>query len=113
MTKHILLYGNDPLLLQIRALLLKHSGFEVDSISNRDALAERLTSSQVDLLIFCHTLSLFEQQAAYALVRALSPELKMITLVAGYSVAADSVADILNISEGPQVLVNRSRQLTA
>ena len=119
MAKHLLLYGNDPLLLQIRAMVLEHSGFLVSRISSLSSLTNHLASSRqlgsspADLLVFCHTLSSSERQAAYVLCRTLSPAAKIITLAANEPSATEDIIELLNIADGPQALVDRSRQLTA
>ena len=76
-------------------------------------LATLAETSQVDLLILCHTLSAAERHTATALSHGLWPAAKILTLSASHSLSVDGAVELIHISDGPQALVDRSRQLTA
>ena len=113
MQKQVLLYGKDPLILEIRGFLLKFSGFSVSRVSDLQTLATLAETSQVDLLILCHTLSAAERHTATALSHGLWPAAKILTLSASHSLSVDGAVELIHISDGPQALVDRSRQHTA
>ena len=84
----------------------------VSRVSDLKTLATHAETLQVDLLILCHTLSTEERHTATALSHGLWPAAKILTLSASHSLSVDGAVELIHISDGPQALVDRSRQLT-
>jgi hypothetical protein len=67
---HLLLFGKDKNLLEIRAMVLRSAGMSVDIVANIDDLRVRLASSGPyhDVFICCHSVPETERNEAITIV---------------------------------------------
>jgi hypothetical protein len=76
----ILLYGRVPLLLDTRLMVLETGDLRVLTATDIDEVERIITTCDIDLVIFCHTLSTQERKVALAAVHALRPRLQTLAL---------------------------------
>ena len=102
----ILLYGRVPLLLDTRLMVLETGDLRVLTATDIDEVERLITTCDVDLVIFCHTLSTQERKVALAAVHALRPQLQTLALT---SISAMprvlSEIDVLASVDGPRDLI--------
>jgi DNA-binding response OmpR family regulator len=72
----ILIYGNDPMLVKTRGLVLENVGYEVFSCTSFAGAMMTLMTHQVDILLLCQSLSNEERRGMVETVRALQPDTK-------------------------------------
>jgi CheY-like chemotaxis protein len=76
----VLVYGNDPILLMTRRLILEKVGCRVlTTMEFADAMLI-LMNQQIDLLVVCHSLRDEERQGILETARALKPDIKTVIL---------------------------------
>ena len=111
MPSTILLVGHDCWLLRTRALVLRQAEAEVYT-TNPDQFDE-VTSSRVDLMILCHTLSDARRQSVSAAAHRRWPQVRVLQVSKNYyfSEAPESYADDIVPSCNPAVLVAHARRL--
>jgi DNA-binding response OmpR family regulator len=104
----ILSVGNDRMLLETRAALLRHTGAEVDAA---DVQAARSTAMfrQYDLLILCQSVPMLDADELSEICRFRCPETKILLLGADIredetEINADSTMCSL---EGPTALIDK------
>ncbi len=102
----ILLYGRVPLLLDTRLMVLETGDLRVLTARDIDEVERIITTCDIDLVIFCHTLSTQERKVALAAVHALRPQLQTLALT---SISAMprllSEIDVLASVDGPRDLI--------
>ena len=76
----ILLYGRVPLLLDTRLMVLETGDLRVLTATDIDEVERLITTCDIDLVIFCHTLSTQERKVALAAIHALRPRLQTLAL---------------------------------
>jgi DNA-binding NtrC family response regulator len=76
----ILSFGYEPVLMAVRALLLRKAGYQVQNTSSRESLMRHLDSGEFHLLIICHTIPSDEQNSLIASVQRLRPGLRIVCL---------------------------------
>jgi hypothetical protein len=76
----ILLYGRVPLLLDTRLMVLETGDLRVLTATDIDEVERIITTCDIGLVIFCHTLSTQERKVALAAVHALRPRLQTLAL---------------------------------
>jgi hypothetical protein len=76
----ILLYGRVPLLLDTRLMVLETGDLRVLTATDIDEVERIITTCDIDLVIFCHTLSTQERKVALAAIHALRPRLQTLAL---------------------------------
>ena len=108
----VVLYGNDPQLLSIRAQVLEQSGFRLTLISRLEELSGLFPRSRVDLVILCHSLTPAETRDAFIVSRRLWPEVQVLALTGAGETDGKPVGECLNVYAGPQALVDASRALS-
>jgi hypothetical protein len=117
----ILLYGRVQLLLDMRPMMWETGDLRVVTATDIDEVERILTTCDIDLVIFCHTLSTQERRVAFAAVHALRPQLQTLALT---SISAMprllSEIDALTSVDGPgdlnavaKLLLNRPDTLAA
>jgi hypothetical protein len=102
----ILLYGRVPLLLDTRLMVLETGDLRVLTATDIDEVERIITTCDIDLVIFCHTLSTQERKVALAAIHALRPRLQTLALT---SISAMprvlSEIDVLASVDGPRDLI--------
>ena len=102
----ILLYGRVPLLLHTRLMVSERGDLRVLNATDIDEVERIITTCDIDLVIFCHTLSTQERKVALAAVHALRPQLQTLALT---SISAMprllSEIDVLASVDGPRDLI--------
>lgn len=76
----ILSFGYEPVLMSVRALLLRKAGYQVQNTFSPESVMKHLKSGEFHLLIICHTVPSDEQNSLIASVRALRPGLRIVCL---------------------------------
>ena len=108
----ILLYGRVPLLLHTRLMVSETGDLRVLNATDIDEVERLITTCDVDLVIFCHTLSTQERKVALAAVHALRPQLQTLALT---SISAMprllSEIDVLASVDGPRDLIAVAKPL--
>ena len=108
----ILLYGRVPLLLDTRLMVLETGDLRVLTATDIDEVERIITTCDIDLVIFCHTLSTQERKVALAAVHALRPQLQTLALT---SISAMprllSEIDVLASVDGPRDLIGVAKLL--
>ena len=107
----VLICGNEQLLTLTRAEMLRHVGFQVHVSDGVALLDEDDALPRAELAVLCHTLSAKEQEKAHRLIVSRAPEAKFIVMSRGKP-SDQHIGFPLLASEGPQALIDLSRQLT-
>jgi hypothetical protein len=76
----ILSLGYEPVLMAVRALLLRQAGYQVQNTFSRERVMRHLGGGEFHLLIICHTVPADEQSSLIASVRRLRPGLRIVCL---------------------------------
>jgi DNA-binding NtrC family response regulator len=76
----ILSFGYEPVLLAIRALLLRKAGYRVQNTLSLESVMRQLESGEFHLLIICHTVPSDEQNSLIGSVHRLRPGLRIVCL---------------------------------
>ncbi len=111
MSAHILFYGTYPLLLETHKAILQRSGFTVtkaDSLAKYHALLDR---ENVDLCIFCSSLTPEECDEAILALSSLHPETPYMILSPSVPQRSTvSKRSTINCLAGPEFLLTRVRE---
>jgi hypothetical protein len=105
----VLIYGADHQLLETRRWLLERAGHTVTTCSS---LEPEDLQEEVRVLIFCHTIVPVERLKLLETVRALRPELKIVTMSlerSGYGSATGE--HFVGPFEGPERLLHTVRNV--
>ena len=81
MTDKVVVYGNDPLLLLTRRLLLERAGFTVFTTSHFEEEIELMATQEPQLLILCQSLHAEETQTALMMAREVRPQMKTLLML--------------------------------
>ena len=76
----ILSFGYEPVLMAVKALLLRKAGYQVQNTFSRENVMRHLDSGEFHLLIICHTVPSDEQNSLIGSVRTLRPGLRIVCL---------------------------------
>lgn len=105
--------GADTALLEMRRLILEKHGVKVSIATQAEEARELLRHEEIDLVIFCYTLSKEECDEATEMLKALRPDAKTLSLEAGQWTCADEIADaVVSMLDGPKKLLEVVDQLT-
>jgi len=109
----ILIYGNDSTLLETRRLVLEKDRHDI-YVSTELSEVERLAATtNVSLLILCHTLTRQESIVALIATHLLLPELKRLLLTDDdYAYPSEGHLEILSAFTGPRELISAVRRLS-
>lgn len=103
----ILMYGRNPLLLDTRALVLRHAGYRVKALAPGDRPP---STEAVDLLILCHTLTEAERNALLLFAASQRPAPGMLCLTPARG-SLEGFTDLFNSFDGPAKLLDAVRKL--
>jgi DNA-binding NtrC family response regulator len=67
---HILSFGYDPILLPLRSMVLRRSGYVVEEAYSVAEAFRAVQSDVIDLLLICHTVPANEQNQLIASIRS-------------------------------------------
>jgi DNA-binding response OmpR family regulator len=104
----ILLYGNDPILLLSRRLVLERAGSQVFATSDTEQEIGFLTAMEPDILILCQSLDMTQREEALITAREIRPQMKILVMMdAGvvYYLESHDGEEALNALDGPQALL--------
>jgi hypothetical protein len=76
----ILSFGYEPVLMAVRALLLRKAGYQVQNALSRESVMKHLDFGEFHLLIICHTVPSDEQNSLIASVHRVWPGLRIVCL---------------------------------
>lgn len=106
----VLCYGHEEMLLYTRKRILEQE-FLVERCDNVTCLAENLSRGPVDLLLLCQSVPDAECVAVINMVRAASPEVKVLVLEAGHSSCSLHSDAAMESMDGPPALLQEIRAL--
>jgi hypothetical protein len=106
MRPKILAYGNDPILLATRRLVLENAGYRVfTTLEFSDAILV-LLNQQIDVLLLCHSLRDDERRGVLETARAITEDVKCVILhYDGLAVPVED-AEVVEGLEGPSTLLS-------
>jgi DNA-binding NtrC family response regulator len=76
----VLVYGNDPILIMTRRLVLEKAGFRVFTSMKYEDTVQMMVNQQLDLLILCQTLKTNERLGVLATSRRVYPPMKTVIM---------------------------------
>jgi hypothetical protein len=76
----VLVYGQDPVLLETRAKVVQTRGFCTCEASSDSELLERLNKARCKAIVLCHTLSEREAERASLLAKQKIPGIRVIAM---------------------------------
>ena len=102
----ILVCGNDASLLEVRRWALERQNSRVHTTYKLTEVVPLVVEADIDLIIFCHTLSPDEISQTLATVRQLRPTVKRLILTshAGKHSSNDG-SDIFDVATGPEAFI--------
>lgn len=92
---HILAVGLDPMVLSSRCSILRHAGYFVEPASGIDEAIERLSGTDFDLMLLCHSIPVPDRDRLIKIVRSKDSKIP-IYLVASSDSEAGLVDGILS-----------------
>jgi hypothetical protein len=102
----VLCYGHEEMLLYTRKRILEQE-FLVDRCDNVTCVADTLLRGPLDLLLLCQSVSDAECEEVIDIVRAASPEVKVLVLRAAHSGSCSLHSDAaMDSMDGPGVLLH-------
>ena len=110
----VLVYGNDPLLLRTRVMVLEGAGLPIlAAVADSEAQALLLRQG-VGLVILCHSLSEAERSSFSEYVEKHRPTVPVLVLTARTAFPMEQIhGTILSIYEGPARLVQTVKSILA
>jgi DNA-binding NtrC family response regulator len=101
----ILVYGNDPILVTTRRLILEKAGYHALATTEFSDAMLVLMNQEIDVLIVCQSLRDEERQGILETAHALKPDIKCVILrFYGHDVSGKD-AEIIEGLEGPNALL--------
>jgi len=111
-SSRVLIYGNDPVLLQTRRTLLLKAGFEVWETMDVEEIGPILSLHDVHVIVLCHSLTEEQCKGVFEITRPYEGRMKRLVLAATtYCWTAEVGDEILSIFEGPQALIDKVRTM--
>ena len=109
----ILVYGNEPILVKTRGLILEKAGYKVLASTAFAGAMLTLMTEQVDVLLLCQSLADEDRRGILETARAVQPEIKCALL--DFEEREDSIegVDLVRGLAGPTVLLNTIGRLLA
>ncbi len=105
---YIVMYGLDPDLLESRCLVLEAAGYLVCLCTKLIDVTHVIQTKKVDLLILCHSLSFEQSRDAATAMRALWPDIKILSLNnKGLTSHSAMKFETINDFLGPEVLITK------
>lgn len=102
------MYGVDPQLLRLRKLVLETVGHSVRIASSGDQVRRIIETSQIDLLLLCHTLPTEECNNLIKVAQDAWPWIKVLVLVGTRTGCRGSDLDEeFDANEGPEKLLSK------
>jgi hypothetical protein len=107
MKDKVVVYGNDPILLLARRLVLEHVGFTVFTTGHFEEEVELMTAQEPQLLILCQSLHTEETQSALIMARELRPKMKTLVMLEPGTVydCTSHNGESLRALQGPDALL--------
>jgi hypothetical protein len=99
------IYGNDPILLMTRCLLLKKAGYPVSTILEFSDAMLVLLNQQIDVLLLCHSLHDDERRGVLETAHAITQNVKCVIMqYDGLGVPVED-AEVVEVIGGPTTLL--------
>ena len=105
---HILAVGLDPMVLSSRCSVLRHAGYIVKSASGIDEAIERLSDTDFNLMLLCHSIPVQDRDWIVKIVRSTGSQIP-IYLVAAASSDSEAGLDDGILSSRPEHLLKALR----
>jgi DNA-binding response OmpR family regulator len=107
----ILVYGNEPVLLTTRGLILEKAGYKVFTAQAFGNAMLVLMHHQIDACVLCQSLTDEERRGILEMAHALQPEIKCAVLDFAESEVAIEGVDLIRGLVGPSTLLNAVAKL--
>jgi hypothetical protein len=104
MQARILIYGNDPILLMTRRLILEKARFRVFTTLKLADAMQLLVTQKLDVLILCQTLGDEERESAIVTAQALFPSTKTLVMTCDKWIF-DMETEVLDPLARPEMLL--------
>jgi hypothetical protein len=105
MRPKILAYGNDPILLTSRRLVLEQAGYRVfTTLEFSDAMLV-LLNQQIEILLLCHSLHDDDRRGILETARAITQDVKFVLLQYDGCAFPMEDAELVEGLEGPNTLL--------
>jgi DNA-binding response OmpR family regulator len=108
----ILLYGRDLKLLKTRQLVLQTCGYRVFAAGDISSIPPVADSTDVDLVVLCHSLTLEESGRAIARASIRWPAKSLILRVGAESGHSEMISQVFNTLDGPVKFVSTVNRIT-
>ncbi len=109
----VLIYGNDPILIKTRRLVLEKASFRVVTATNLAEAYRILSAETVNVFNLCHTLPANDRDCALSLAHSVQPEVKILVLDGVTSDLAIGTDDtVLSAFTDPRLLISTVQSLT-
>jgi DNA-binding response OmpR family regulator len=105
MQSTILVYGNEPVLVTTRGLILERAGYEVFTAETLANAVLAMMNHPIDLCILCQSLTGEERRRILGTARALQPEIKCVVMDFEESEAPVEGTDHIRGLVGPSTLL--------
>jgi hypothetical protein len=102
----ILVYGNEPILVKTRGLILEKAGYEVLASTAFAGAMLTLMTQQIDVLLLCKSLTDEERRGILETAHALQPEIKCAVLDFEERENPIEGVDLIRGVAGPSALLN-------
>ena len=113
MSGTILIYGNEPLLVETRRLILEQAGYEVYATMEFQNAMRILADQAVDLLLLGQSLREDERRGMIETASAMSPEIKCIALGSEDQIGTPDRAEVVDGRKGPAHLLEAIGKILA
>jgi DNA-binding response OmpR family regulator len=101
---HILSFGYDPVLLQLRSMVLRSRGYAVEEAYTLATAFHAVQSDVIDVMLICHTVPPDERHRLIASVRSLRRLLPVLCITT--EELAYSTGDCLTVTNSPLELLH-------
>ena len=102
----ILVYGNEPILVSTRGLILEQAGYKVFTAQAFGNAMLVLMHHQIDICVLCQSLTDEQRRGILETARALQPEIKCAVIDFEESEAKIGGAELIRGLAGPSTLLN-------
>ena len=107
----ILVYGNEPILVKTRALILEKAGYNVVTAETFENAMLVLMTHQIDVCVLCQSLTDEEQRGVSETARAVQPEIKCAVIAFEECAPPIEGVDLIRGLVGPSTLLNAVGEL--
>jgi DNA-binding response OmpR family regulator len=109
----ILVYGNEPMLLTTRGLILEKAGYRLFTARTVSDAMFVLMNHQIDIIVLCQSLKDEERRGILKTAHALQPKVRCAVLDFEENQVATDGVDLIRGLAGPTTLLNAIGKILA